>query len=72
MEIDLTAALAVAMVVGVWQLLHWRPAADLGALPDVGDAPPDAEPIVTPHFNDNGLGAYSLELPASRFIRADG
>lgn len=63
MSIDLTPALAVALAVGAWQVLHWRRRANVGALPEVGDAPPGAEPIAAPRLDDNGLGAYSLELP---------
>lgn len=66
MHIDLTAALAVALVVAVWQLFRWRPRIESRALPDVGDAPADAEPILAPQLDDNGLGAYSLEMPRGR------
>ena len=65
MSIDLTAALAVALVVGVWLLARQRTHGRRGPLPNVVDAPPSAEPIAPLRMNDNGLGTYSLDLPAT-------
>lgn len=32
-------------------------------LPEVGDAPADAEPLIRPRLDDNGLGTYSMFAP---------
>jgi len=65
MAIDLTAALVVALVVGVWQLVRRRTPRRSEPFPNVVDAPPSAEPIAPLRLNDNGLGTYSLDVPAT-------
>jgi hypothetical protein len=34
-----------------------------GDLPDIGDAPADAEPVFRPRLDDNGLGTYTMVVP---------
>lgn len=34
-----------------------------GPLPDVGDAPADAEPMIRPRLDDNGLATYTMVIP---------
>jgi len=36
-----------------------------GPLPDVGDAPADAEPVFRPQLDDNGLATFSSFPPPS-------
>ena len=59
MRLDLTAALAVAIVVGAWRLARWRRARPHGPLPEVPDAPPSAEPIAMTRWNADGIGTYT-------------
>jgi len=61
---DLTAALVVALAVAAWRFGRRRSRSQTGAMQSVGDAPPHAEPITWPRLNDNGVGTYSLDLPA--------
>lgn len=54
----------IALVVTAWRwLTHGRSRATLGSLPNVGDAPRDAEPMIRPRLDDNGLATYSLGIP---------
>lgn len=66
MPFELTAALLVALAVGVWRLLR-RPTGSRseGPLPDVGDAPPNATSISSPRWNDDGVGAYDPAFPTN-------
>ena len=34
-----------------------------GPLPDVPDAPSDAEPVIQPRLDDNGLATYTMVIP---------
>ena len=34
-----------------------------GPLPDVPDAPADAEPVIQPRLDDNGLATYTMVIP---------
>jgi hypothetical protein len=47
-------ALAAAPTAGAWAS---------GDLPEVGDAPADAEPVIRPRLDDNGLATYTLVVP---------
>jgi hypothetical protein len=40
---------------------HRGPAPD--PLPEVGDAPADAEPMLEPRLDDNGLATYTMVVP---------
>lgn len=37
-----------------------------GPLPDIADAPPDAQPMLTPRLDDNGLATFTMVVPRSR------
>jgi hypothetical protein len=37
-----------------------------GPLPDVPDAPADAEPLFRPRLDDNGLATYTMVIPGDR------
>lgn len=56
-----------ALVVAVWRWLTRRRSGvnTFGPLPDVGDAPADAEPIIRPRLDDNGLATFSMVVPAA-------
>jgi hypothetical protein len=57
--------LLLALLVAAWRWLTRRRAATepTESLPDVGDAPPDAEPIIRPRLDDNGLATYTMVIP---------
>lgn len=69
MELDLTAALAVFLVVAVWRLVRHRTSRGRGPLPDVPDAPPSAAPIEAPGMT---LPYSSLDPFAPSKKRRDG
>jgi hypothetical protein len=50
-----------------WNVRSWfrrrRPQSSLDAMPDVGQPPADAEPVVEPRLQDIGAGSYDLPLP---------
>jgi hypothetical protein len=71
MNLDLTAALVVALVVAAWRFGHRRSRSETGAMPIVGDAPADADPIASPRLNDDGLGTYSLDRSGGSAPRAE-
>jgi hypothetical protein len=56
----------LALLVAAWRWLTRRRIArsTAGPLPQVGDAPSNAEPIMQPRFDDNGLATYSMVIPA--------
>lgn len=54
----------LALLVTAWRwLTRRRSPAPSGPLPDIGDAPPQAQPIVRLRLDDNGLATYSM-VPA--------
>lgn len=56
--------LVLALAVSAWRWLSSRrPRQAHGPLHDVGTAPPDAEPVLRPRLDDNGLATYSLRPP---------
>jgi hypothetical protein len=56
--------LLIALLVTAWRwLTRRRSPGAIGAMPNVGDAPSTAKPIVRPELDDNGLATYSLNLP---------
>lgn len=59
---ELTAAMFVAFLVAAWRMVRGRPRTATGPLPDVGDAPPGAEPIARYRPFNDGLGAYWMEF----------
>jgi hypothetical protein len=71
MNLDLTAALVVALVVAAWRFGRRRSRYETGAMPSVGNAPPGAEPIARYRLNDDGLGAYSLDLSGGSATRGE-
>jgi hypothetical protein len=64
--------LALAVAAWRWLMRRRRDEPSTGPFPDVGDAPEDAEPILTPRLDDTGLATYSMVLPKSRTKRAGG
>lgn len=55
----------LALLVAAWRWLRQPAHADweTGRLPDIADAPADAEPIVRPRLDDNGLATYTMVIP---------
>jgi hypothetical protein len=54
----------IALLVAAWRWLgHRRSRPTLGPMPNVGDAPPDAEPMIRPRLDDNGLATFSFAFP---------
>jgi hypothetical protein len=54
----------IALLVTAWRwLTHRRSRPTLGPMPNVGDAPPGAEPMIRPRLDDNGLATYSFAFP---------
>lgn len=54
----------IALVVTGWRWLRRRRSRrPLGPIPRVGHAPPDAQPIIRPRLDDNGLATYSFRFP---------
>ena len=56
----------LALLVAAWRWLR-RPTHtewETGNLPDVADAAADAEPIVRPRLDDNGLATYTMVIPS--------
>jgi MYXO-CTERM domain-containing protein len=54
---------ALALLVLAWLFRRRRPPSTLDALPDVGQPPEDAEPMVEPRMQDIGSGSYDLPFP---------
>ena len=65
MVLDLTAALVVALVVGMWKLARRRTSRRREPFPNVPDAPPSAEPIAALRMGGDGLGTYWLDVRAT-------
>lgn len=63
MNLDLTAALVVFLAVLVVRFARWRRPRRPEPLPDVGGAPPSAQPVAVPSWNTDGIGMYYRELP---------
>lgn len=55
----------LALLVAGYRRLTQRRAGSrtTGPLTNVGDAPPSAQPVTQPRFDDNGLATYSMVLP---------
>jgi len=55
----------LALLVAGWRWLTRRRAGSsiTGPLPNVADAPSNAEPMTQPRLDDNGLATYSMVLP---------
>lgn len=62
----LSSFLLLALLIMGWR--WWRTVRKRspfgGTLPDVGDAPSDAEPMFRPQLDDNGLATFSSLLPS--------
>jgi hypothetical protein len=65
MGLELTAALIVLLAVAVVRLVRRRAPNQRKPLPDVGSAPPSAEPIAVQWWTDDGLWRYYRELPTT-------
>jgi hypothetical protein len=55
-----------------WLTRRRAPAGPTEPLPDVGDAPLDAEPIIRPRLDDNGLATYTMVIPREGEGRGEG
>lgn len=54
----------LALLVSAWRwLIRRRGARQMAPMPDVGDAPAHAEPVLRPRLDDNGLVTYSMVVP---------
>lgn len=55
----------LAMLFGAWRALRRRTRGlnVMGPVPDVGDAPADAEPMLQSRLDDNGLATYTMVPP---------
>lgn len=60
---DLSTVMVLALIVYAWRALRRTRGIWSGPIADVGDAPPDAEPIARPRLSDDGLATYYLHLP---------
>jgi hypothetical protein len=58
----------LALIVAAWRWVTRRRSDSnaFGPVASVGDAPPDAEPLIRPRLDDNGLGTYSMVVPGRR------
>jgi hypothetical protein len=57
----------LALIVAAWRWMTRRPSTNvLGPLANVGDAPSDAEPVIRPRLDDNGLATYSVVVPGRK------
>jgi hypothetical protein len=72
MSLDLTAALVVFLAVAVWRFARRRRPSRGKPLPDVGSAPPSADPVAVPWWNDDGLGMHYREVPATTHAEESG
>lgn len=52
----------VALLLAVWLFQRRRPRSTFGTMPDVGQPPNDAEPMVEPRMQDIGSGSHELPL----------
>lgn len=62
--LELTAALVVALVVGIWKLVRRRPSSG-EPFPNVPAALPSAEPITGVRMYGDGIGGYSPDAQAN-------
>jgi hypothetical protein len=53
---------AVAVAALAWVFRQRQSRSSLESMPDVGQPPADAEPIVEPRLQDIGAGSYELPL----------
>jgi len=64
MSLELSAALVVALGMGVWKLVRWRNSSRGEPFPNVPAAPPSAEPIEVRMYGD-GIGGYEPDIRAT-------
>ena len=57
------AGSAFVLLVAAWLFRRRRPQSTLDAMPDVGQPPADAKPMVEPRMQDIGFASYELPLP---------
>lgn len=61
----------LALLASAWRwLTRRRDARPIAPIPDVGDAPVHAEPVLRPRLDDNGLVTYSMVVPGRPRRRA--
>lgn len=56
-------AVGIALIVVGWLFRRRQSPSTLDAMPEVGQPPADAEPMVEPRLQDIGSGSYELPLP---------
>lgn len=58
----------LALIVAAWRWLTRRQSGSgaFGPLESVGDAPSEAEPLIRPRLDDNGLATYSMVVPVDQ------
>jgi hypothetical protein len=71
MPLELTAALVVFLGLIVWRAAHRQRSKEVGPLPDVGEAPPSADPVLVWRYNDDGFTRYLAEVPAPEAERRE-
>lgn len=54
---------ALALLMAAWLFRRRRPPSILDTMPDVGQPPPDAEPMLEPRLQDIGFASYELPFP---------
>ncbi len=62
---DLTLLTVAALMIYAWRAMRRTRGAWSGPIEDVGEAPPDAEPIGRPRLNDDGTGTFRLDLSSA-------
>jgi hypothetical protein len=55
----------LALIVAAWRWFRHPTAHTFASndLPDVANAPADAEPVIRPRLDDNGLATYTMVVP---------
>lgn len=61
----------LALAVAVWRWLRHPHGPSTRPLPNVGDAPAGAEPLIRPRLDDNGLATYSMVVPVDHAPASD-
>jgi hypothetical protein len=56
---------ALALLVAAWLFRRRRPPSTVDSMPDVGQPPEEAGPMVEPRMQDIGSGSYELPFPES-------
>ena len=68
---ELTAALVVFLALIAWRAAHWQRSKEVEPLPDVGEAPSSADPVLVWRYNDDGFTRYLAEVRAPEAERRE-